>query len=444
MYRKLPLALSLLALRLYSQEKTDPQAVMSQILERLDTLEKDNRELVQEVRTLREELNASRAPAPVAALADRVAVEENRTAEQAQTKVEAANKFPIQLNGTLLFNAFVNSANDGKESASDYGLLAGPNRSGATVRQTLLGLTFQGPALPGSGRVNGSLTMDFWAGSADPGSNWLRLRRADVSLDWANRSFTVGQDKPLISPYQPDSLAEVGVPPLAGSGNLWLWLPQARYEERLHFGTSSGLTAQVALLQTEEDYSTLPNAYVGSFDKARPALEGRLAFWHKFDDSRRIEVAPGFHVSTTHVDGRSVNSHIASLDWSFTPSSHFEWKGTVYRGQNVAGLGALGNGFGISRSGYIKPIESSGGWTQFAVPITSRLTWNLFGGFETDGAAYLGSTSLVHEFTYASNIMYHIGPNVVISAEGLQLRTRSVSGDSEIHNHYDVALGYLF
>jgi hypothetical protein len=40
--------------------------------------------------------------------------------------------------------------------------------------------------------------------------------------------------------------------------------------------------------------------------------------------------------------------------------------------------------------------------------------------------------------------MYHLGPNVIVSLEGLQLRTRSFSGSSEIHNHYDVALGYLF
>src|SRR5258708_3766506 len=138
---RLPLVLSIFAFQLYSQEKTDSQAVMNQILERLNTLEKDNRELIQEVRTLRQELDASRAPSSVA---ERVTVEENRTAEQAQTKVEAANKFPIQLTGTLLFNAFANSANPGKESASDYGLLAGPNRSGATLRQTLLGFDFQG------------------------------------------------------------------------------------------------------------------------------------------------------------------------------------------------------------------------------------------------------------------------------------------------------------
>src|SRR5581483_5332996 len=141
---------------------------------------------------------------------------------------------------------FANTGAVSPENSGGYGLLTGPATSGATLRQTLLGLQFQGPSLPGDGRVNGSIMMDFWAGSPTAGSNWLRLRRADVSRDWQSRSFTVGQDKPLIAPYQPDSLAEVGIPPLAGAGNLWLWLPQVRYEERLHLAKNSGIKAQVS------------------------------------------------------------------------------------------------------------------------------------------------------------------------------------------------------
>jgi hypothetical protein len=40
--------------------------------------------------------------------------------------------------------------------------------------------------------------------------------------------------------------------------------------------------------------------------------------------------------------------------------------------------------------------------------------------------------------------MYHLGPNVLVSVEALQMRTRLFSGLNETHNHYDVALGYLF
>ena len=37
------------------------------------------------------------------------------------------------------------------------------------------------------------------------------------------------------------SLAQVGLSPLTGSGNLWNWNPQARVEQRFRFGEDSGL-----------------------------------------------------------------------------------------------------------------------------------------------------------------------------------------------------------
>ena len=129
---------------------------------------------------------------------------------------------------------------------------------------------------------------------------------------------------------------------------MWLWLPQAKYEERLHFGSDNGLTAQLAVIQTDESYMVPPYGFTGTVEPARPALEGRFAFWHKFDDFRRFEIAPGFHVSTSHIAGQSVSSHLGSLDWLFVPTSHIRFTGTFFKGQNVAGLGSLGNGFVVN------------------------------------------------------------------------------------------------
>lgn len=451
---RLLLLLVLFTFRVCAQEDNRTSVVMKQILERLDSLEKENKQLVEDVRVLRQELETSRSSAPAvpaegskpteSSLADRVAVEEGRTAEQAQTKVEAAHKLPIQLNGLLLFNAFANSRQSIEEEPGVYALLTGPNRAGATVRQTLLGLTVEGPRLPGDGRINGFLTMDFYSRASDPEYTTLQLRRAGISLDWESRSFFVGQDKALISPYQPDSLAEVGIPPLAGAGNLWLWLPQARYEERLHFGTNTGLKAQLSLLQTEETYGTVPASVSRTLEEARPAIEGRFAFWHKFDDTRRIEIAPGFHASTTHVAGNSVGSHIGSLDWLVVPASYLKLTGTFFKGQNLANLGALGNGFVITPAGLARPVNSSGGWAQVAFPITNRLTLNLYSGLENDHSPYLSASNIVHDWTYATNLIYRIGPNVLVSAEALQMRTRSFAGVEGLQNHYDLAIGYLF
>src|SRR5580698_8005221 len=117
MYRSLICALFFPSTLLLAQQKSD----MQQILDRLERIEQENRNLADEVRALREELAASRTgiappatstaapavaqpPAP-APLAERVDVNEQRISEQAQSKVEAAQKLPITLTGMVLFNS---------------------------------------------------------------------------------------------------------------------------------------------------------------------------------------------------------------------------------------------------------------------------------------------------------------------------------------------------
>jgi hypothetical protein len=448
-----------------AQENVDSRETMQRIQQRLDSLEQQNRELMQELRELKKDLQAARgAPsvAPAAApppepaktaaaepantppLEDRVAVNEARTAEQAQSKVEASQKFPISINGMLLFNAFSNSHLPSNSSAT-YELLSGPSRDGATVAQSILGFAFQGPQLPGGGHVNGSLTMDFYGAYTSGGTtqterNVFRLREADLSFDWKNRTISVGQYKPLIAPLSPSSMAEVAIPALSGAGNLWLWVPQLRYEERIHLNADNGITAQGAVLQTNEQYATVPAEYTSSLAGSRPALEGRFAFWHKFDDIRKFEIASGFHVSSTHVYGATVPSRIGSVDWSITPLSKIQFSGTFYKGQNVASLGSLGNGFTFGPHDSVLPVHTSAGWAQISVPVTKRLTFNVFGGLEDDS----GGTGIIRNWTYASNAMYHLGPNVVVSFEALQVRAKYVSGSHLVVDHYDLGVAYLF
>src|SRR5690242_8569258 len=96
--------------------QTSPE--IRQILDRLERLEKENHELAQEVRMLREQLGgrpaAREEAAPEAAPAqasqeDRLTVQEHRTEELAQSKVEASQKLPVKLTGMLLFNTFWNT-----------------------------------------------------------------------------------------------------------------------------------------------------------------------------------------------------------------------------------------------------------------------------------------------------------------------------------------------
>jgi hypothetical protein len=433
-----------------AENKADPPAdALQTILQRLTALEDQNRQLLEEVHALRQEVAASRTPAPPASeaavaapqpsLDERVDVAERRIEEQSQTKVEAAHKFPVSLTGMLLFNAFSNS----QPNANNYYLPTGDSPSGGTLRQSTIGLQFQGGSLPGGGKVSGNLVMDFFE-PADQG--WLRIRTGDLSFNWQNRSFSVGQFSPLISPYQPSSFAEVGIPPLAGAGNLWLWLPQARYEERIHLNAANGITGQLAVLETEETYAQNPAVHYDGFQPNRPALEGRAAFWHKFDDERRVEVGAGFHLSTTYVLYTSVPSRVYSVDWLAVPWSKLRLTGTIFRGENFANIGGIPPGFTIVNPYLpaVEPVQGGGGWAQASSPITSRLTLNIFGGLQNNRANDLAYGGIVQNFTYAGNLMYRLSPNVIISIEALQSRTRLLSEPEQVRNRYDLAFAYLF
>jgi len=119
--------------------QTPPE--IASILQRLDRLEQENRALAAEVKTLRAKLDAGgEAPPaadavpdgitapPVISLEERIRIQEKRTEELADTKVEASQKFPIRLTGMALFNAFLNSKQNG---GSDYPILAAPTGTGS-------------------------------------------------------------------------------------------------------------------------------------------------------------------------------------------------------------------------------------------------------------------------------------------------------------------------
>src|SRR5205085_3960522 len=111
-----------------------------------------------------------------------------------------------------------------------------------------------------------------------------------LDIDWKNTTLTVGQDKPIVSPREPNSLAQVGVSPLTGAGNLWLWQPQIRIEQRVPFTAASGLRAQFGVFQTSEGSSTVPTEYATTLARARPGLEGRFEWWRRLGESTRVEI----------------------------------------------------------------------------------------------------------------------------------------------------------
>jgi hypothetical protein len=435
---------------------------MREVLSRLERLEKENEALTGELRALRKDLAAFHAPAPATPATDapsnRTATARERTdqpppdetqsinqtriEELSQTKVESSQKFPIRVTGMALFNAFLNGQyNGGTNNPPEASLTGADSTGGATLSQTTLGLLYNGPQTFAGGKVSGSLFMDFFGGSTASIGHLLRIRTAAIDFDWTNTSVMVGQDKPIISPRDPDSLAQVGVSPLTGAGNPWLWQPQVRVEQRFALSNSNGFRAQAGVFQTSTPGSAGEPYQV---EESRPGVEGRLEYWQSWGETGRLEIAGGIHYNRNHLGDVSLPSNVYSVDWFFRPLRKLEFSGMLFHGRNVPVLGALPPGFSLLPNGQIVPVRSNGGWAQMRIPITARLAFNIYGGQQVNRETDLIFGNTGSNAGYFSNFMYRLAPNVILSLEGGQVRTTYYQIGNRLNDHYDLAIAYLF
>ncbi len=455
------LALSLwTGLTLVGQTRPDLQAM----LERLDRLEEQNRQLISDIRSLRQQLaavpNTTANPAPAAApqatstaaapttpvIPDAEStIQERRIEELDQTKIGTDQRLPVTLTGTVLFNAFLNGhSNGGRMNPVIASETPGEITAGGSLRQTVLGLRFQGPSIAGGGKVSGTLFLDLFAGTGTSLNQLMRLRVATLDLGWKNTTVSFGQDKPILAPREPDSLAQVGVSPLTAAGNLWLWQPQVRVEQRLSFGEGSGLRAQGGVFQTNEDNAGVPSEYASTLAAARPGFEGRVEWWGE-RSGRRFEIAPGFHISDTHVLGQSAPSRIFSVDWMLRPFPRLDFAGQFFQGENVGVIGGLAQGVRVLHEyDLVRPVHAQGGWGQLTFRATPRLSFHVYGGEEDDRNSDLAHGAIGKNIIYAGNIMYRFGSNVLASFETSQTRTTYIGAGTKLNPHYDLALAYLF
>ncbi|MBZ5672851.1 MAG: hypothetical protein LAP61_01255 [Acidobacteriia bacterium] len=438
---------------LSAQQTPDSKAVgLQEVMTRLDRLEAQNRDLMAEIKALRLELAASQpafpsapqtaeAEAPPQPLAERVDVTERRIADLDQSKISSDHRLPVTLTGMLLFNTFLNGKGSG---GADNPTVLPPNggqaSGGATFRQSVIGLKVDGPGLIGGGKLTGAAYMDFFGGGTGLNQT-VRLRVATLDATWKNTTLGLAFDKPIIAPREPDSLAQVGFSPLTAAGNLWLWQPQVRVEQRISLSEQAGLRAQFGVYQTSESGTGLSGEYP-DLARARPGYQGRFEFWAK-SGSRRIEIAPGFHVSSTRVLGQSVPSRIFSIDWLIRPAARIDFTGTFFHGENTGVIGGLRQGVNVI-NGQAHAVGATGGWGQFTFRATRRASFNVYGGQEDDRNRDLSLGGIGKNQGYGANIIYRLGSNILTSFETSQMRTTYLGSRTVINPHYDLAFAYLF
>ncbi|HLZ46835.1 MAG TPA: hypothetical protein VKQ05_14260 [Gemmatimonadales bacterium] len=143
---------------------------------------------------------------------------------------QAPAKRSVEFTGTVLMNAFYNSA---RTNNSDVPVLADTDATritggSATMRQTRLGVFVTDPDVLG-GSFSGEVDVDFFGGQQPAaGNRMFPLRRATGTVQWTHLQLMIGQETPLVSDRNPRSLAGIGVPDFSLAGNLWFWLPQVR------------------------------------------------------------------------------------------------------------------------------------------------------------------------------------------------------------------------
>ena len=289
--------------------------------------------------------------------------------------------------------------------------------------------------------------MDFYAQAANPQTGLddiFRVRRGVVSFDWANRSVIVGQDKSLIAPLQPTSFAWVGIPPLSGAGNLWLWRPQVRYEERIPISATTKVTLQGGVFETDEYYTAPYLPATTYIQPARPAFQARVQLERQWSDDTRFAVGIGAHLSDTHLLGRSVPSRVISLDAVYKPIRQLEISGTLFYGENFANLGGEPPGVTVEDNGAVIPVHGGAGWVQLALPLTRRLTFDVYAGRQANDSNDLNTYEMFRTLNYAANVLYRISPNVLLGFEGSRNRLEEYEARQLVTNRYDATVAYLF
>jgi regulator of replication initiation timing len=447
----------------------------------------ENQELRKELKNMRANAN-SQNPSPVDASSTAAqipasnastdqrsaAVEETNQVTQSelrtlyQTKVESASKYRARLSGIVLLNLFHNHGAvdnlDVPTYASSFGPYGLTPAFGATVRQSELGLEVFGPELAGA-RTRGQVELDFGGGfpvDALDGINTgiVRLRTANLRMDWDNTSLIVGQDNLFISPNSPTSFASLLVPSFGYSGNLWSWTPQVRLEHKFNFDDDQSVSLQAAILDNvtgESSYGShrLPEAGEAS---GLPAYAARTA-WTKDLSGKPLTLgASGYYSRQNWGLGWIADGWAAVGDWNIPLSPRFEFSGEAYRGRAVGGLGG-----GIGQSVLISanptnftqdflPLNSAGGWMQLKFAANSRLEFNGAFGIDNPFArdfhaipspAGVYSSVLTANRSAMANFIYRPRSDLLLSGEYRHLRT------SEFFNFYsadqiNVMLGVLF
>jgi hypothetical protein len=373
--------------------------------------------------------------------------------------------------GTIYFNAFTNTGAVNNQDVPTFAATSGQGGTTASLRQTRLGLRFDG-AKVGNARLGGVLEADFFGGfpSVGIGENFgiVRLRLANVKMDWEKTSVTVGQDWMPFAPVNPTSIASAAIPQLASAGNNWARLPQVRVDHKLNGNFT--LTGAVLAPQTGDYPATSFSLQNNSGSASRvPFFQSRFAYaerdWWGTKKAGSIGVS-GHYGRSRFFTGPSgvrqdVDSNGVALDWNFPLHARVTLAGEAFIGHDLGGFQggvfqsvntefAYRNGVTVKPAG-VRAIGSRGGWVQVGfTPNVFSDKWSIYGSIGVDDPRNEDLTSVsrfnfrARNLAYAFNTIYKVTPQFWLGAEFRRFETIYLVTGRRTSEHINLGATYSF
>jgi len=407
--------------------------------------------------------DAEKLAAQVEALKENQAMLQSQIATHEESKVESASKYPVKVTGLILLNGFVNTSQ--VDVPADPGVAqSGPGSTGATMRQTVLGIDARGPHVFGA-TSRADLRTDFFGSTTGTGSygtaGLLRLRTAHAALDWDSTEVYFSLDRPLINPGQPTSLTSVATPALAWSGNLWSWNPQIGVRHDQALGGDARFRMETALIDAGDPPYAATMYSTSTGEQSRwPGVQTRLALV-RGEEERGFQLGVGgYFAKHRTVYGSHFDSWAGTLDYRQPLPGGMELSGNFYRGLALGGLGGGAyKDYGARPDPdmpgrfYTRPFDDVGGWAQLKERVGERVEFNEAVGmddvpahevrryFVAGSGSYQG---LARTQTVMGNVIYSPSAWLQFSVDYRHLASFSASYPAAASHVIGVAAGYKF
>ena len=405
---------------------------------------------------------AEAQPASLDETSEKQTMQQTELATLNQIKVESSSKYPVSIHGLVLFNGFVNTSAVDTPLAPSVAF-SGAGTTGASLRQTSFGIDARGPTLAGASS-HADFDVDFLGNAASsltaPSGGFVRLRTAHAFLDWAHTQAYFQYDRPILNPYSPTSLVLNAQPPLAWSGNLWQWIPQAGLKQSIVLGQTRTLEISTALIDAPDPPALTSSATssAGAAEQSRrPGGELHLE-WTKTQNTTGAAIGIGGYVSPHSLSStRSYDAWATTLDWRVPLPAGLVLTGNAYRGLALGGLGAGSYKDTVSQQQSAtllsRPLDDVGGWAQLKKQAGERLEFNATLGvdqtFAKEYAAFPLSNSLVYgnlarNRTATGNVIWSPSAYLLFSFEYHRISSYSTSLPVANSNLFGAAAGYRF